>query len=86
MTSSDNAELVAARRRIAEPETEPAVTRRVGELLKQAVVPKRRFVAIAVMTGEGLPVQTACLVMDVSESGFHAWRNRPPPVRAVRHV
>ncbi|MEU0481398.1 hypothetical protein ABZ260_19700 [Streptosporangium sp. NPDC006013] len=38
------------------------------------------------MTGEGLPVQTACRVMDVSESGFHAWCNRPPPVRAVRHV
>lgn len=40
MTSADHAELVAARRRIAQLETELAVTRRVVELVKQAVPPK----------------------------------------------
>ena len=40
LSSTDNAELVAARRRIAELETELAITRRAAELLKAAVPPK----------------------------------------------
>ncbi|GAA4612948.1 hypothetical protein GCM10023195_55830 [Actinoallomurus liliacearum] len=40
VTSSDHAELVAARRRIAELETELAVTRRAIELVREAVPPK----------------------------------------------
>ncbi|TYC07326.1 hypothetical protein FXF65_43290 [Actinomadura syzygii] len=40
MTSTDHAELVAARRRIAQLETELAVTRRAVELVKRAVPPK----------------------------------------------
>lgn len=39
-TSSDNAELVAARKRIAELETELAASKRVNELLKAVVPPK----------------------------------------------
>jgi hypothetical protein len=37
LTSAEHAELVAARRRIAQLETELAVTRRAVELVKQAV-------------------------------------------------
>jgi transposase-like protein len=40
LTSSDHAELVVARRRIAELETELAITRRGIELLRAAVSPK----------------------------------------------
>jgi len=40
LTSADQAELVAARRRIAQLEDELAVTRRAIELVKQAVPPK----------------------------------------------
>jgi len=40
VTSSDNAELVAARRRIAQLESELAVARRAAELLREAVPPK----------------------------------------------
>src|SRR5438067_10659763 len=40
ISSSDHAELVAARRRIAELETELAIHRRASELLKEAVPPK----------------------------------------------
>jgi transposase-like protein len=40
ITSSDHAELVAARRRIAELEAELAIHRRAAELLGQVVPPK----------------------------------------------
>lgn len=40
VTSTDNAELAAARRRIAQLESELAVARRAAELLREAVPPK----------------------------------------------
>lgn len=40
VTSSDQAELIAARRRIAELKAELAATKRAAELLKEAVSPK----------------------------------------------
>ena len=38
------------------------------------------------MVAESLPIQLACRVVAVSESGFHAWRARAPSVRSVRHT
>jgi transposase len=40
VTSTDQAELIAARRRIAQLEAELAVARRAAELLREAVPPK----------------------------------------------
>jgi transposase InsO family protein len=38
------------------------------------------------MAVEGLPVQLACRVLEVSESGFYAQRSRPPSARSIRHA
>lgn len=38
------------------------------------------------MASEGLPVQACCQVLQVSESGYYAWRGRPPSARSVRHA
>jgi hypothetical protein len=38
------------------------------------------------MVAEGLPAPLACRVLDMSESGFQAWRSRAPSERAIRHA
>lgn len=38
------------------------------------------------MAAEALPVQKACRLLEVAESGFYEWRSRAPSARAVRHA
>ena len=38
------------------------------------------------MAAEAIPVEVACRVLDVSTSGYHAFRSRPPSARSVRHA
>ncbi|MFE7741181.1 hypothetical protein [Nocardia sp. NPDC057455] len=33
------------------------------------------------MASEGLPVQAACRLLDVAESGYYHWRSRAPSQR-----
>jgi putative transposase len=38
------------------------------------------------MAAEGIPVEIACRVLDVSPSGYYAWHCRPPSARTIRHA
>ena len=38
------------------------------------------------IVSQGLPIQTACRVLGVSESGYYARRGRPPSARTIRHM
>ena len=38
------------------------------------------------IAADGLPMQLACRVLNVSESGYYARRSRAPSARAIRHV
>lgn len=78
LTCGDHAELVAARKRIAELEDELAIHRRTGGAARRCGGRKRRYDAIAVMAAEKLPVQLATRVLGVSESGYYEWRSGSP--------
>jgi putative transposase len=86
LSSGESAELLAARRRIAQLETELKIARRATELPKDVKPPKVRYAAIRVMAAEKLPVHSPCRILEVSESGFYAWLTRSPSERAIRHA
>ena len=85
LSSHEHDELVAARRRIAQLETELAVTRRATELLKE----QAPLSTVRGHPGDGHRGAARAGLLPgagVSESGYYAWRSRPPSPRAIRHA
>ncbi len=68
-TSAEKAELADAKRRIAE--LGPSLAAR--SMSSRRTPTQRRFAAIKVMAADGLPVQVACRVLDVSEARYCRW-------------
>jgi len=38
------------------------------------------------LTGQGIDVQNACLILGISPSGYYAWKGRPPSPRTLRRI
>jgi len=38
------------------------------------------------LTGQGINVQQACVALDVSQSGYYAWKGRPDAPRTLRRI
>jgi transposase InsO family protein len=84
----DNAELRAARRRIAELESELAIVKRASALFDEGRVvrPKAVFVIVATLAREGHGTKRVCRLLRVAPSGFFRWRSQPPSDRAIRRA
>ena len=41
---------------------------------------------IGSLTGQGINVRHACRTLEVSESGYYAWKGRPDPPRTLRRI
>jgi transposase InsO family protein len=87
-STSDNAELRAARQRIAELESELATVKRASTLFdeKRVVRPKALFGIVATMAAEGHGTKRVCRMLGVAPSGFFRWRSQPPSARTIRRA
>jgi len=84
----ENAELRAARQRIAELEAELATVKRASELFAEGRVvrPKALFAIVETLAREGHGTKRVCRLLRVAASGFFRWRTKPPSDRAIRRA
>ncbi len=87
-STADNAELRAARRRIAELETELAATKRASELFaKDRVVrPKDIYPIVAQLAVEGHSSKGVFRLLLIASSEYFVWRTKPPTVGQIRRA
>jgi putative transposase len=84
----DNTELRAAKRRIAELESELAVVKRASALFDEGRVvrPKAVFDIVETLAREGHGTKRVCRLLRVAPSGFFRWRAMPPSDRSIRRA
>jgi putative transposase len=84
----DNAELRAAKRRIAELESELVVVKRASALFDEGRVvrPKAVFDIVETLAREGHGTKRVCRLLRVAPSGFFRWRAMPPSDRSIRRA
>jgi hypothetical protein len=87
-SSVDNAELRAAKRRIAELESELAVIKRASALSDEGRVvrPRAVFDIVETLVREGHGTKRGCRLLRVAPSGFFRWRAMPPSERSIRRA
>jgi putative transposase len=84
LSTSDQGELAAARRRIQELETELALVTQAAALFKEGVRPKAKYPVIAELASQGFSAKRCCRILGVAASGFFMWRRRSPSPRQLR--
>jgi putative transposase len=85
-TAQDTAELVAARRRIADLEEEVKILRNAAAAVEAVVPPKDRYRLVAELRADGVRVGRSCHALGVSRSGYYDWAARAPSPRRIRHA
>jgi transposase InsO family protein len=87
-STTENAQLRGARRRIAELEAELATVKRASELFAEGRVvrPKALFGIVETLAREGHGTKRACRLLRVAPSGFFRWRSKAPSDRAIRRA
>ena len=84
-TTTESAELRAARKRIRELETELAVVKRRSEVPRaRSGGPKRIHPVIDRLADTGLPVDRCCRVLGVSRQGYYRYKRRPTSATQLR--
>jgi putative transposase len=88
VSTGGTAELRAARRRIAELESELATVKRASALFAEGRVvrPKALFGIVEMLAKEGYGTRRVCRILAVAPSGFFGWRSRPLSDRAIRRA
>jgi putative transposase len=84
LSTSEQGELAAAKRRIKELETELALVKRAAKLFEEGVRPKATYPVIAELASQGFSAKRCCRILGVAASGFFMWRRRSPSPRQLR--
>jgi transposase-like protein len=85
--STDQAlELAVARRRIRQLEIELAVSRKVNEVFLSQDLAQKALPGDRVSDRAGNQRQARLRMLGVSESGYYAWKIRPPAPRTIRRI
>jgi hypothetical protein len=73
LSTIEQGELAAARRRIQELETELALVKQAATLFEEGVRPKAKYPVIAELATEGFSARRCCRILGVAASGFFMW-------------